>query len=332
MFGQGLNIFNIEENKVTTNLNQYPIILMSLSGDGKTTTMNNILRQIAPKDKMPLFLMMEDRYQHIPGIMAIRIRNMAELETVKGQLLTEQAKERFSSIVIDTLDKADDMISSYVATSKGVDITGDIGFGKGNQYVKSSGGFIRELKNFGYCVHYVVQADKVTNFATGKVEAIPKVNKELWKTAYTDAYLCGFLQVDMLKGTRSITFRKTENMPLLKDSIGMPDKVATDNFDKVLLSSIEKMAGGKLTSEDTIVAKVEDGRDFDAIKSEVKKLGGQLYEKSFGADCSLVMAQVLGANEDGSTRSYDNIVPAQIDLMEVLAMKLRELATSKGIK
>lgn len=331
MFG-GINIFNLEENKVTTNLNQYPMILMSLSGDGKTTTMNTILRQIAEEGKTPLFLMFEDRYQHIPGIMAVRIHNMGELQAVVQQLLTPQGKEKFSSIVVDTLDKCDDMISQYVATNKSVEIVGDIGFGKGNQYVKSAGSFINSLKNYGYCVHYVVQADRVVNFATGKTEITPKVNKELWKTAYTDAYLCGFLQVDPLKGTRTITFKKTMETPLLKDSIGMPDKVEINNFDKTLLASIEKMAGGKLTSEDTIVSKKEDKRDFAKLKQEAKDLGGKLYGKGLGADCQLVMNQVLGMNEDGSPRAFDSIIEAQIDLMEVLVLKLQELCKTKGIE
>ena len=331
MFG-GINIFNLEENKVTTNLNQYPMILMSLSGDGKTTTMNTILRQIAEEGKTPLFLMFEDRYQHIPGIMAVRIHNMGELQAVVQQLLTPQGKEKFSSIVVDTLDKCDDMISQYVATNKSVEIVGDIGFGKGNQYVKSAGSFINSLKNYGYCVHYVVQADKVVNFATNKTEIVPKVNKELWKTAYTDAYLCGYLQLDPLKGTRTLTFKKTMEIPLLKDSIGMPDKVEIANFSKTLLSSIEKMAGGKLTTEETIVSKKEDKRDFAKLKQEAKDLGGKLYENSLGADCQLVMNQVLGMNDDGTPRAFDSIIEAQIDLMEVLVLKLQELCKSKGIK
>lgn len=330
MFG-GINILNLEENKVTTNLNQYPMILMSLSGDGKTTTMDKILRQIATDDKKPLFLMFEDRYQHIPGIMAVRIHNMGELQAVVQQLLTPQAKEKFSSVVVDTLDKCDDMISQYVATNKSVEIVGDIGYGKGNQYVKSAGLFINNLKNYGYCVHYVVQADRVTNFATSKTEIVPKVNKELWKVAYTDAYLCGFLQVDALKGTRTITFKKTMEIPLLKDSIGMPDKVEIDKFDKTLLASIEKMAGGKLTNEETIVSKKEDTRDFAKLKQQAKELGGKLYEKGLGADCQLVMNQVLGMNEDGTPRPFDTIIEAQIDLMEVLVLKLQDLCKSKGV-
>ena len=332
MFGNSINIFNLEENKVTTNLNQYPMILMSLSGDGKTTTMNTILRQIAPEGKVPLFLMFEDRYQHIPGIMAVRIHNMGELQAVVQQLLTPQGKEKFSCVCIDTLDKASDLISQYVANNKNVEIVADVTFGKGNQYVKSAGSFINDLKNYGYNIAYVVQADKTVNFATGKNEIAPKVNKELWKTAYTDAYLCGFLQVDPIKGTRTITFKKTLETPLLKDSIGMPDKVEIDKFSEVLLESIKKMSGGQLTDEDTIVTHREDTRDFAKLKQQAKDLGSKLYENGLGADCQLIMNQTLGSNEDGSPRQFESIIEAQIDLMEVLVLKLQEFANKKGIK
>ena len=78
-------------------------------------TMNNILTQLADGDKKPLFIMLEDRYQHIPGIKAIRVRNMGELNTVKSQLMNPKAKELFSCIVFDTVDKLDSMIEKYVA-------------------------------------------------------------------------------------------------------------------------------------------------------------------------------------------------------------------------
>ena len=80
-------------------------------------------------DKKPLFIMLEDRYQMIPNIMAVRVRSIPELMSLIAKLKTPKAKELYSCIVIDTIDKLDSMLENYVATSKEVEITAELGFG-----------------------------------------------------------------------------------------------------------------------------------------------------------------------------------------------------------
>lgn len=325
-----LNIFELQENKVTSNLNQYPIILTSESGDGKTTTMKTILEDIAPEGKKPLFIMFENRYQHIAGIMAIRVHNMGELNTIKSQLLTPQAKEKFSCIVFDTVDRLDAMVEKYVADAKGVQITGDLGFGKGNKYIKSSAQFILELKNAGWTTHFICQSFKNTDIVSGAISYEPKANKEIWNMIYQDAYLTGFLKVKP-NGERIITFKKTSEQPKLKDSIGMPKEVKVNEFKKVLEESIVNMAGGKITDEDTISVPVEDKRDFDKIKNRGMELGNLLAQKGFLDEAMFILAQTIGTDDNGNPLMFDKIIPAQIDLAEVCVQKLETLLQEKGI-
>ncbi|WP_297994085.1 AAA family ATPase [uncultured Clostridium sp.] len=326
----GLNIFDIQENKVTTNLNQYGMILMSETGDGKTTTMNNILTQLADGDKKPLFIMLEDRYQHIPGIKAIRVRNMGELNTVKSQLMNPKAKELFSCIVFDTVDKLDSMIEKYVADSKEVQITGDLGFGKGNKYIKSTIQFITELRNNGWTPHYIAQAVKNEDITTKSVTYTVKVNKEIWGLISHDAYLIGFLSVNA-KGDRLINFKKTKEYPQLKDSIGMPMNVKPQEFKKVFKDGVTKMAGGMLTDEDTINVVVNDTRDFEAIKQKGMDLGSELAANGYLNDAMFVLSQTIGTDENGNAKMFDSLIPAQIDLAEVVVQKLEELKRTKGL-
>lgn len=327
----GLNIFDIQENKVTTNLNQYGMVLMSETGDGKTTTMNNILTQLADGDKKPLFIMLEDRYQHIPGIKAIRVRNMGELNTVKSQLMNPKAKELFSCIVFDTVDKLDAMIEKYVADSKEVQITGDLGFGKGNKYIKSTIQFITELRNNGWTPHYIAQAIKNEDITTKSVTYTVKVNKEIWGLISHDAYLIGFLNVNA-KGERTISFKKTKEFPQLKDSIGMPMNVKPQEFRKVFKDAVTNMAGGMLTDEDTINVEVKDTRNFEEIKNRGMELGSELASNGFLNEAMFILSQNIGTNEDGSPKMFDSLIPAQIDLAEVVVQKLEALKNEKGIK
>lgn len=327
----GLNIFEIEENKVTTNLNQYGMVLMSETGDGKTTTMNNILTQLADGDKKPLFIMLEDRYQHIPGIKAIRVRNMGELNTVKSQLMNPKAKELFSCVVFDTVDKLDAMIEKYVADAKEVQITGDLGFGKGNKYIKSTIQFITELKNNGWTLHFIAQAIKNEDITTKTVTYSVKTNKEIWGLISHDAYLIGFLNVNA-KGDRFINFKKTKEYPQLKDSIGLPLNVKPSEFEKVLKEGVIKMAGGMLTDADTINVLVKDDRDFETIKQRGMELGSELASHGFLNEAMFILGQTIGTDENGKPKMFDSLIPAQIDLAEVVVQKLEALKNEKGIK
>lgn len=327
----GLNIFEIEENKVTTNLNQYPIVLMSEYGDGKTTTMNNILSNLAEGDKKPLFIMFEDRYQHITGIKAIRIRNMGELNTVKAQLMNPKAKEMYSCIVFDTIDKMDNMIEKFVADSKEVQISGDLGFGKGNKYIKSTIQFITELRNNGWTPHFIAQAYKNEDITTKAVTYNVKANKEIWALIAHDAYLIGFLSVNS-KGERSISFKKTKEYPQLKDSIGMPMNIKPQEFKKTLLDSITKMAGGRLTDKATINVEIKDDRDFETLKQRGMELGAELANNGYLNEAMFVLGQTIGTDESGSPKMFDSLIPAQIDLAEVVVQKLEALKLEKGIQ
>lgn len=326
----GLDIFAIEENKVTTNLNQYPIVIMGESGDGKTFTLNQILRDMAEGNKKPLFIMFEDRYQHIPNIMAIRVRNMGELNAVKAQLANPKAKELYSCVVFDTLDKMDTMIEKYVADAKQVQISGDLGFGKGNKYIKSSVQFVTELRNSGWTVHFTAQSYKAEDITTKQVTHNIKVNKEIWALVQHDAYLIGFLSVNA-KGERTLNFKKTNQFPQLKDSIGMPKDIKDKDFKKTLLKSVTAMAGGMLTDEDTINVEVIDNRNFDELKAKGMDLGSELYSHGYANDVMFLLGQTIGTDEGGNAKMFDSLIPAQIDLLEVVVQKLEDLKAQKGI-
>ena len=331
MFGNSINIFDVKPNKITSNLLQYPIILSAESGVGKTSTLFNVLTKLSPEGKVPLFLSFESRFSHLKGIHAIRIHSVAELEAVKNQLLTPQAKERFSCIVLDTIDSCETMLSNYVAKSKNVAILDEIGYGRGGKYLKSASNFINELKDGGWTLHYCLQLEKATNFTTNKVEYVPKVAKQILNQAFQDCYLCGAIEIDPISGERIITFKKSPTYPMLKDSLNLPAKIKANELDVALREAIENLAGGELTDENTIAYEVKK-TDFTEIKSNVQSLGAKLYEQGLGKETSSIMNKVLGVDEQGNPISFESIIETQVEVLELLYTKLKELADKKGIK
>lgn len=327
-----VNIFDVQENKVTTNLNGYSMVWMGLTGEGKTDSLNRVLKSIAEGNKKPLFLMFEDRYQHIPNIMAIRIRSVAEFEAVKNQLKSPKAKELYSCIVIDTADKLDVMMENYVAVSKEVEISGELKFGAGNKYIKSKLFIIDELRNSGWNVHFLMQSYENTNIITQETKYDFKLNKETWAKISHDAYLIGLLRKDPNSNERIITFTKSSTCPNLKDSIGMPQYVKISEFKETLEKAILNIEGAEFTSDDTINHEIVEEIPFDKIVDRGTELGGILASAGHLEEALHILKLNIGQNEDGSPKMFDTLLPTQVDLAKVVVLKLEALVQQYGLK
>ena len=77
-----INLMNLEDNKISTDLSGYPVVFMGATGDGKTDSLNRFLRSVAPDGKVPLFIEFEDRYKTIKNIRAQRVYSMTDVFTI----------------------------------------------------------------------------------------------------------------------------------------------------------------------------------------------------------------------------------------------------------
>ena len=202
------NLLDLKPNKVSVDLTQYSTVWMGDTGVGKTTTFMKFLKELVP-DKDPLFLEFEDRFQNIPGIMAVKIDTMADLKSVIGQLRNPEFKKRFSCIVIDTLDKFEESCERYVLENRDAEILKDVGaFGEGSLRFKSALRNIGIIQSLGYTVHFIAQSTHSKDFDTKKESDTLKLNKNTFSYCREAAYLVGYMYRE--KDERFITFKKTD--------------------------------------------------------------------------------------------------------------------------
>ena len=142
-----IDILNITPHKVSRDLRGYSVFFYGEPKSGKTTT--------ASKFPKSLLLAFEKGYNAIPGIMAQPVNKWSEFKQILTQLKKEQAKEMFSTIIIDTADIAYDYVTKYICDNAkrsdggfGVDNISDIPFGKGYSLV---------AQEFDECLRSIVQ-------------------------------------------------------------------------------------------------------------------------------------------------------------------------------
>ena len=324
------NLLDLTPNKVSVDLTQYSTVLMGDTGVGKTTTLMKFLKELVP-DKEPFFLEFEDRFQNIPGIMAVKIDTMSDFKSVIGQLRNPALKEKFSCIVIDTLDKYEEFCERYVLENRDAEILKDVGaFGEGSLRFKSALRNIGVIQSLGYTVHFIAQSSHSKDFDTKKESDALKLNKNTFSYCREAAFLVGYMYADA-KGERFITFKKSDKYPDLKDTFGLPEKINVKDLKSVWTKAVEDLGGDFTTKEKTIdnTAPVED---FEAIKAKGVELGGLLASNGHLAEATAVLQKNLGLDDNGNVKMFDTLRDTQLDLTKVIVMELEELIQKFGIK
>ena len=325
-----INLLELQQNKVSVDLTQYSTVWMGDTGVGKTTTLMRFLKELYP-DKDPLFLEFEDRFQNIPGIMAVKIDTMADLKSIIGQLRNPEFKKRFSCIVIDTLDKFEESCERYVLENRDAEILKDVGaFGEGSLRFKSALRNIGVIQSLGYTVHFIAQSSHSKDFDTKKESDALKLNKNTFSYCREAAFLVGYMYADA-KGERFITFKKSDKYPDLKDTFGLPEKINVKDLKSVWTKAVEDL-GGDFTTKEKTIDKTAPVEDFEAIKAKGIELGGLLASNGHLAEATAVLQKNLGLDDNGNVKMFDTLRDTQLDLTKVIVMELEELIEKFGIK
>lgn len=159
-----IDLLSLTPHQVSRDLRGYTVFFYGEPKSGKTT--------IASKFPDSLILAFEKGYNALAGVIAQPVNSWAEFRKVLRQLKDEKVKERYSTIVIDTVDIAYGYCEKYICANAkrsdggfGVDAISDIPFGKGYGLV---------AQEFDECLRSIVQLNYglvLISHATDKVFA-----------------------------------------------------------------------------------------------------------------------------------------------------------------
>lgn len=324
-----INLLELEPNRVSVDLTQYSIVLMGDTGVGKTTMLMNFLKELTP-NKEPLFLEFEDRFQNIPNITAVKINTMSDLKSIIGQLRNPALKEKYSCIVVDTLDKYEEAMERYVLENRDAEILKDVGaFGEGSLRFKSALRNIGIIQSLGYTVHEIAQSAHSKDFETKKESDSLKLNKNTFSYCREAAFLVGYMWEE--KGERYITFKKSPKYPDLKDTFNLPEKINVKELKDVWIKAVKDLGGDFTTNEKTI-DKTTPVENFEEVKAKGIKLGGLLASNGHLAEATAVLQKHLGLDDNGNVKMFDALRDTQLDLTKVIVMELEELVSKFNLK
>ena len=135
-----INLLNISPHQVSRDMRGYIVFFYGEPKSGKTTT--------ATKFPSHLLIAFQKGYNAIPGAMAQPVNSWSEFKMLLRQLKDEKVKEKFETIIVDTVDIAYSYCEKYICSNNSVDAIGDIPYGKGYSLVANE---------FDECLRQIVQ-------------------------------------------------------------------------------------------------------------------------------------------------------------------------------
>lgn len=151
-----IDLLALEGNKVSRDLSGYITYIYAEGGAGKTS--------LGAQMPAPLLLSFEKGYSTIPGVFAQDINSWSEFRQVLRELKKKEVKEKFKTIVFDTVDIASQLAEKYICQQLGIENIGDGGWAT-NGWAKVKREWEQSIRSViaeGYAVLFISHAKDKT--------------------------------------------------------------------------------------------------------------------------------------------------------------------------
>ena len=323
-----IDLLKIEPHQISRDLSGYITYIYGAPKVGKTT-----LGAEMPK---PLLLAFERGYNAIPGIIAQDITSWSEVKQVLRELKKPEVKEKFATIVIDTVDIAATYCEKYVCDQNGVNAIGEIPYGQGWTLLKKEfENVFRSITQQGYAVYFIAHYKEATfKKSDGSEYSIirPSVSDTYNRIIENMADIYGYMY-STETNERKIQLRSKDNTIMC----GCRFKYIVENIDadynslvKALNDAIDKEGqtkGQQFVTNEKNVQVIEE-LDFDTIMNKFNNIVGQIInthsdeemENVWTPKITQITEKYLGKGKKASQCTRD-----QVEMLNLIVLDLEEI-------
>ena len=144
-----IDLLNIQPHKVSRDLSGYMTYIYGSGGVGKTT--------FGVATPNPLLLAFERGYNALPGVYPQDVNSWGEMKQILRELKKPEVKDRYSTIIVDTVDVASQLCEKYMCNQLGIENIGDGGWSV-NGWAKVKKEWettFREVAMLGYAIVFI---------------------------------------------------------------------------------------------------------------------------------------------------------------------------------
>lgn len=322
------DLTNIQPNKVSTNINDYSLLITAPTGFGKTPFLYELYGERA------LFLSFENSAKGIEGIHAVAVEDYNTLNAYIMQLQKKEVREKYDVVVIDTLFLFDHYIEKSVLDSYGKDVLSDcLQYNKAYKILdKKFLEVLKKIQRMNYTIAYVCHpTEKKVKLADGseitKIE--PRVSDRIKNLLLPeiDVRLFGYFD----NNGEKVLYTDGSQFFDARVRVGDMDKVVPFNVEKFkqeFAIGIERRIKRKEMMVDSIEHKnpaFTAQRPFEEVMEEIIEIGNKLGEKGLLEKANNIIFKELGSDNNGVQRTLANCNENNVPALEVILTNLKAL-------
>ncbi len=315
-----INLLTIEPHKVSTDLSGYITYIYGAPKTGKTT--------LAVQMPGAILLAFERGYNALPGVMAQDITSWGEMKQVYRELKKQEVKQKYKSVIVDTIDIAADMCQKYICDQNGITTLGELGYGKGWTFFKNEFSQVfRGLTQLGYAVFFIGH-DKEVIDDNGNKTIRPAL------TASTKTIISGMADIIGYAHQRKGASQSVLTLRCDDDSIECGSRfkytknefpMSYDNLVDAVKEAIEEEAnenGRKFVTDKKQEIKETETYDFNTLMKEFQGLVTAIMDEdeNNGPKITAVVEHYLGKGKKAS-----EITPYQVEFLHLINEDLKNL-------
>ena len=283
----------------------------------------------------PLLLAFEKGYNAIPNIQAADVSTWSEMKQILRQLKRPEVKQRYQSIIVDTIDIAAAACEKYIIDQNNVDTLNQIPYGQGWVQVKRElESTFRAVTQLGYAVLFISH-DKDKTFkrqdGTEYNQIVPTLSNSYNEIIKNMVDIYGYAHLVIKEGVpgRALTLRSLDGtvdcgsrFRYMQPEISFSYNSLVDALNQSIDREAEH-AGQEFITEERNTSTSYEELDFDALYKECSEmLKSILPEKKEYYRPRI--EEIVGRNL-GKGKKISQITRNQVEQLSLIVYDLREL-------
>lgn len=322
-----IDLMKIQPHKVSRDLSGYITYLYGPGKIGKTTFGSQM-----PK---PLLLAFEKGYNTIPNIQAADVSTWSEMKQILRQLKRPEVKQRYQSIIVDTIDIAAAACQKYIIDQNNVDTLNQIPYGQGWVQVKRElESTFRAVTQLGYAVLFISH-DKDKTFkrqdGTEYNQIVPTLSNSYNEIIKNMVDIYGYAHLVIKEGIpgRALTLRSLDGTVDCGSRFRYMQPEISFSYNSLvnaLNQSIDREAehaGKQFITDERNTSTSYEELDFDALYKECSEMLKSIppEKKEYYRPR---IEEIIGRNL-GKGKKISQITRNQVEQLSLIVYDLREL-------
>ena len=321
------DLLSLQPHRVSRDLTGYITYIYGAAKTGKTT--------LATQAGNALLFAFERGYNALPGVFPVDVTSWGDTRALVRELKKKEVKEKFQTVIFDTVDIAGTLCEKYICAQNSVDKIGEIPYGQGWTMMKKEfEEVLRTITQLGYALFLISHdKDKVFKRQDGTeynqiVPSCPTTFNEIAKNiadiyGYAEKYgdENGTSKVRLVLRSRDNSIDCGCRFKYIEPVIEMSYSSLVEAINKAIDKEAELTNGQFVTNERNFVS-VAKTLDYDALIEEFNNLAQQLMTAdpaAFGPKITYIVDKYLGRGKKVSDSS-----PAQVELIDQIVSEIKE--------